>query len=254
MVVCQNQHMTLTPAVAAPRFDPDRCANCFEPLPDSDKHRPWLFCSVLCQDTAGTVRYWRATSRDGRFEADPSVRLAISTRLAHMLAGGYNAAGRRIPADVRVLVIERDRVCVKCGNPGEEIDHIDGDSGDPENLQLLCRDCHHQKTASHMVLATTDQSARVFVILISRVIPDTPAQMCDDEFNWQRAWLQLRRERIARLRSAAANRRQEMAAAKLVVKTVEFEDDDDDSVDRDEDYYAGFGENSHYSQGADGDY
>lgn len=128
-----------------PRFEPDKCANCFEPLPDDIKHRPWLYCSLLCLDTANTIRYWRKTSRSGLFAADPLVREAIATRLGHMLAGGYNSTARRIPPATRVLVIERDRVCVQCGKPGEEIDHINGDSSDPGNLQLLCGDCHRAK-------------------------------------------------------------------------------------------------------------
>lgn len=163
--------MTLTQVTVARRFEPDRCANCFEPLPASYEHRPWLFCSVLCRETANTVRYWRKTSRNGQFEADPEVRQAIGIRLAHMLAGGYNADTRRIPVDVRALVIERDRACVKCGGPGEEIDHINGDSSDSGNLQLLCKNCHHAKTAERLVPASDEQSDRIFAMLVERVIP-----------------------------------------------------------------------------------
>lgn len=237
-------------AGVARRFEPDRCANCFEPLPASYEHRPWLFCSVLCRETANTVRYWRKTSRNGQFEADPEVRQAIGIRLAHMLAGGYNADTRRIPVDVRALVIERDRACVKCGGPGEEIDHINGDSSDPGNLQLLCKNCHHAKTAEHLVPASDEQSDRIFAMLVERVIPDIPAQLCDDELAWQAIERQLRSERLARVRPAKARRKDELASMEMLhprmapSPSADFDEDDDD--DRDEHYYAGFGENSHY--------
>jgi hypothetical protein len=234
-------------AATTPRFESDCCANCFELLPADVAHRPWLFCSLLCQDTANTIRYWRKTSRNGKFEADPDVRYAISIRLAHMLAGGYNSAARQIPLDVRALVIERDRVCVRCGGPGEEIDHIDGDSSEPENLQLLCKTCHHGKTAEHLVPASQDQSDRIFALLIERVVPDHPAQLCDDEADWAAVEPRLRAERTARMKSAAllelAAAKKEAAARKIAALGMDFDPDD---WDRNESYYAGFGENSHY--------
>jgi hypothetical protein len=229
--------MTTTQATP-PRYEVDCCANCFEPLPDDYTHRPWLFCDLLCQDTANTIRYWRKTSRNGKFEADPDVRYAIGIRLAHMLAGGYNSTARQIPLDVRALVIERDRVCVKCGGPGEEIDHIDGDSSDPRNLQLLCKNCHHAKTDEHLVPASQEQSDQIFALLVLRVIPETPTQLCDDEDSWQTAERRLRSERIARVRPVPARQKLdlssiEMLKPKSATPPVEdFDEGDDD--DRDE--------------------
>jgi hypothetical protein len=250
-LICHNQLMSTSPAKMAKRFEPDRCANCFEPLPATHEHRPWLFCSVPCRETANTVRYWRKTSRNGKFEADPEVRLAIGIRLAHMLAGGYNANARRIPLAIRALVIERDRACVMCAGPGEEIDHIDGDSNEPENLQLLCKTCHHSKTAEHLVPASDEQADRVFAMLVYRVVPDTPAQLCDDEVAWQAIERQLRSERLARVRPDPIRRKDELASVEMLhpgmapSPAADFDQDDDDD-DRGEDYYAGFGENSHY--------
>lgn len=168
-----------------------------------------------------------------------------------MLAGGYNADARRIPLDVRVLVIERDRVCVKCGGPGEEIDHIDGDSSNPVNLQLLCKSCHHTKTAEHMVPASQDQSDRIFALLVERVIPDDPAQLCDDEVGWVAAERQLRSERLSRLRPAPVKRKDQLASVEMLSLPTPGAsgmdlDDHDDNDDRDESYYEGFGENSYY--------
>lgn len=237
-------------AATEPRFYPDCCANCFEPLPTELQHRPWLFCSLLCQDTANTIRYWRKTSRNGKFEADPDVRYAISIRLAHMLAGGYNSEARRIPLDVRALVIERDRVCVKCGSPGEEIDHIDGDSSDPDNLQLLCKNCHHAKTDEHLVPASQNQSDRIFALLIERVVPDRPAQLCDDEEGWAAIEPRLRAERTARVKTATvremAEAKKAAAARKAAALGMDFDPDD---WDQNASYYEGFGENSHYQNG-----
>jgi hypothetical protein len=240
--------MTLTQVTVARRFEPDRCANCFTPLPDDYAHRPWLFCSLLCRETASTLRYWRTTTRNGKFQSDPSVRLAIGIRIAHILAGGYNMEARRIPLAVRALVKERDKVCVKCGAPGEEIDHIDGDSCDPGNLQLLCKTCHHAKTAERMVPASPDQAALVLALQIHRVLPGEPVQLCDDESGWVAAERKLRGERLARLRPATKN---EVASIEMLnipvprASAVDLDDDDDDD-DRDENYYEGFGENSHY--------
>lgn len=251
--------MTKKPAMGKPRFETDKCANCFQPLPDDLNHRPQLFCSELCQSTASTIRYWRKTSRNGNFESDPDVRYAIGVSLAHMLNGGYKRTARRLPADVRVLVIERDRVCRHCGNAGEEIDHIDGDSGDPGNLQLLCKACHRAKSAAHLIPAAQSQQDRIFALLIQRVVPDMPAQLCDDEASWQNVERRLRSERLERLRTSEEQRaKQEKAAADALALDAAREsararlaaaawfDDEDDDDERADDYYAGFGENSHY--------
>lgn len=242
--------MTYTPATQ-PRYEVDRCANCFEALPDDYAHRPWLFCDVLCRETANTIRYWRKTSRNGKFASDPEVRAAIGIRLAHMLAGGYDSDARRIPLDVRAHVIDRDKACVQCGGPGEEIDHINGDSSHPGNLQLLCRTCHHAKTAKHLVPASPDQSTIIFGLLVGRVVPDVPAQLCDDEIDWVTAERRLRSARIARVRPAKVRRKDELTSIEILSPVrvpVVFDDasHDDDDEDRRKDDYAGFGENSHY--------
>lgn len=189
--------MTKQPA-SAPRFEADCCANCFEPLPTDAAHRPWLFCSSLCNDYAHLIRYWRRVSRDGRLEADPTVDYAIKIQIAFLLAGGYDRKTRTIPPETRALVIERDRVCVRCGRPGAEIDHIDGSSNDPGNLQLLCVDCHHAKTDANLVPASPDQSALIAAIYLERVVPDQPALLCDSD-DWATVERTLRAERRARL-------------------------------------------------------
>jgi hypothetical protein len=53
-------------------------------------------------------------------------------------------------ASIRRTVIKRDQVCVACGNSDRlEVDHIEpvceGGLPVPENLQLLCQQCHDSK-------------------------------------------------------------------------------------------------------------
>ena len=47
----------------------------------------------------------------------------------------------------RRAVIARDKVCVICGQPGRDVDHIDrGNDHRLQNLRLLCRSCHMKRT------------------------------------------------------------------------------------------------------------
>jgi 5-methylcytosine-specific restriction endonuclease McrA len=177
-------------------FEADCCANCLERLPDEAEA---LFCSELCSQMAETVRYWRRVVRDGRLE-QPDVREAVFTRVAHLLAGGYRKAARRLAAEVRQQAWQRDGGrCVQCGRLGDEIDHIRDDSPDLDNLQLLCRDCHHAKTAERMVPANDDQRAAIDALYATRVQPDAPALLCDDEQRWRKEWSALKKARRQRL-------------------------------------------------------
>lgn len=200
----ERQRRTGEPYVAALRrsgrherfFEADCCGNCLEPLPDDVEG---LFCSGLCMQTCDTVRYWRRVLRDGRIER-PDVREAVRTRVAFLLAGGYGRTSRRLAKNIRAAVWARDQgLCRRCGKPGEEIDHINGDSPDLDNLQLLCKACHHAKTAERMRPATEEQNRVVVALYATRVLPETPALMADDEAEWQRTWSRLKKERRHRL-------------------------------------------------------
>lgn len=178
------------------RFEPDHCANCLQPLQPRIER---LFCSELCRQTAEVVRYWRGVVRDRRIE-QADVQTALSTRLAHLLAGGYAEQARRLPRATRKQVWERDQGrCRECGKPGEEIDHINGDSSSLTNLQLLCKICHHGKTAARMVPASADQQRDIKALERERVVPDEPTRLCDDRDQWATVERQLRRERRERL-------------------------------------------------------
>jgi 5-methylcytosine-specific restriction endonuclease McrA len=180
-------------------FEDDCCASCLQRLPDDVEG---LFCSELCSQTASTIRYWRRVVRDGRID-QPDVREAVRTRVAHLLAGGYHEAARRLSPAVRARVWERDGGrCVRCGQPGAEIDHIADDSPDLGNLQLLCADCHRAKTAARMRPASQEQAAAVAALYAERVRPDVPALLCDDEQRWQQDWAALKKARRRRLLDA----------------------------------------------------
>jgi hypothetical protein len=86
-------------------------------------------------------------------------------------------------------------VCRECGQPGEEIDHIDGDSSDLTNLQLLCKPCHHTKTVARTEPATVGQRMAIDQLEAQRVVPDEPMLLCDDQEseNWVKVERQLRR-------------------------------------------------------------
>ncbi|RUQ85529.1 HNH endonuclease signature motif containing protein [Labedella gwakjiensis] len=75
-----------------------------------------------------------------------------------------------------------------------EIDHIDGSSADLGNLQLLCADYHHTKTAESLVPASAEQSA----LFMTRVAPDIPRLLADDKVTWQTSWSGLKSSRKAR--------------------------------------------------------
>ncbi|WP_213816136.1 HNH endonuclease, partial [Glaciihabitans sp. dw_435] len=84
------------------------------------------------------------------------------------------------------------------GKPGSEIDHIAGSTGELENLQLLCGDCHRAKTSTHLVPASTDQAALLQSLMLNRVAPEAPRLLADDDANWQDAWRGLKAARRRR--------------------------------------------------------
>jgi len=179
-----------------PTFTNDHCAQCQEPLTGSNHG---LFCTEWCGQTAKHIRYWRRIVRDGRI-ANPDVQLALQTRLAFMLAGGYPDRARRLPPAARQQVLERDHHhCQDCGGPGEEIDHIHNNSADLDNLQLLCRPCHQAKTRANMKPDNGEHTALLTRLYRDRVLPDQAALLCDDHDQWTLVWRQLRTERRRRL-------------------------------------------------------
>lgn len=188
-------HPFLVSVPEARYFKPDSCANCFEPLPEDVTS---LWCSTWCNDVNAKVRYWRSVERDGRIE-DPDIRFQIQMDMAFLLIGGYRALGRRPAAATRKEVIERDLGrCQICGKPGSEVDHVAGNLDDSSNLQLLCAKCHRAKTAESLEPANDESKALIFALHLSRVLPDDPQLLADDERSWAGLWQKLRTERKER--------------------------------------------------------
>jgi 5-methylcytosine-specific restriction endonuclease McrA len=186
-------------------FEPDHCANCLKPLPLETEG---LFCTERCRQLAEIVRRWRRITRDGRINRT-DVLEAHQIQVAHLLAGGYAKDARHVSKATKDAIRARDNgLCQKCGepaDPGGEIDHIEGDSSDLGNLQLLCLTCHHAKTWERMRPATDEQRQMVAQLERERVLPDQPVLLCDDEVRWRDEWRRLREERRGRLEEYMAD-------------------------------------------------
>jgi hypothetical protein len=127
--------------------------------------------------------------------------------MAHILSGGYKERERQLRPSVRRAVIERDKgLCRKCGQPGTDIDHIEGSSSELENLQLLCKPCHNEKTKSKLVpLPPEDEEGGAEieakrVSLLFRANSLTPQRGCDGEERWRTFSRQVMSERRQALR------------------------------------------------------
>jgi len=178
-------------------FIADCCANCDEEL---DIETLPLFCSELCTEVASFVRYARRVITDPARANDSDVLEKMQIRQAHIVGGGYPAKERRIPEALRTFIAKRDKgVCRECGKPANQIDHINGSSPDPENLQLLCDPCHTKKTKSAMVPASEDQVAWIRNLWETRILVEVPTRLSDHETEWDKQWRGLKAQREHRL-------------------------------------------------------
>jgi len=172
---------------------PFPCPNC-----DSAVANAALFCSELCRDEAKFVRYYRARIFDGTLWRD-DIREAIQIKRAHILSGGYEARARLVPDDIRRKAIQRDGGrCRECGRPGTEIDHIRGGGSALNNLQLLCSDCHRQKTMLNLQRISPDEHSERWAkakALEERAMATEPLRLCDSE-NWNSIWRDIRTARL----------------------------------------------------------
>lgn len=230
-------------------FKDDHCANCLDPLPEDEET---LFCSTWCAEIASTVRYQRRVFRDGRIE-QPDVREAVMIRNAFLLAGGYHSLGRTLTQATRTEVKVRDGGrCRICGKPGVEIDHILDSSSDLENLQLLCTDCHHAKTAENLRPASPEQSASLQALFLTRVVPDEPRLLADDDVRWQGAWRGLKSGRkkrfVDRLIDLGVDVGGLKSRAEMVMERDAFMAEMADDSGAPDDYDGGFGSNSYFAR------
>lgn len=170
------------------------CASCDAPCPGRGP-----FCSSYCKAFAEFVRLCRRWLREPGRQADPDYPYVLQVRLAFLhtayLGHGqvYDEAARYLTPEQKAAIRERDHgLCVQCGKPGAEIDHVSGSSDDPLNLQLLCIDCHHAKTRQAMT-AITDRADRaalrtMHAELAERIDSPRPIRACDNEQTWGKAW------------------------------------------------------------------
>lgn len=91
--------------------------------------RPDRSCSWCFKDLRGTGKFTRC--------GDPGCVRSITNLIS------WSVCARRI--------LHRDaRMCVLCGRPASEVDHIVpvslGGTGDPANLRSLCREHHKEET------------------------------------------------------------------------------------------------------------
>jgi hypothetical protein len=227
----------------------DHCANCLTSL-------SWevegLFCSTWCREIATFVRYKRSVTRDGRITL-PDVRYAVMIQVAHLLNGGYGSLGRTLSPATRRAVKERDRgLCRVCGKQGTEVDHIDGSSPDLDNLQLLCPDCHQAKTSEHLAPAPQADRTLILAFELSRVLPDEPRLLADDEHEWNLAWRKLKSERRQRLVVLAEAVGVDITTVKKTAELVEAILDSGDDLGRvAEDDDSGYGPASYFARSLD---
>jgi 5-methylcytosine-specific restriction endonuclease McrA len=189
------------------------CLNCDDPAIIADQVK--LFCSEKCKEEAKSVRYARRCIREGRTER-PDVREAIEIRFAMILGGGYPERERSVSPSVRRAVIARaGGRCQQCGKRGTDIDHMKGNSNNIEDLQLLCRTCHNEKTTAGFLEITPKTEGYEELMatarrLQSRVRASVPKRRCDDDEHWDKLYprILLRRQNALKKKSEQANRAQ----------------------------------------------
>ncbi len=160
-----------------PHIQPHPCANCARQVVSATARK--TYCSDLCSQVASWIRYFQKAKADGRILL-PDVHEALGIKLALIAGGGYAKTERELPPELREEIKKRDGgMCRSCGSPGTDIDHIQGSSPDPSNLQLLCRECHNAKTQSLMVAAAPDLVESVHRPIQRRAVEIPHRQPCD---------------------------------------------------------------------------
>ena len=146
------------------------------------------FCCDLCSEIPSVIRYIRRTQEDGRIE-DGDIQEAIDIKVAQILGGGYPKTARRLTVQIRQQVIEAAKGrCAICGSLANEVDHIMGSSAELSNLQLLCHECHLDKTHVAMGPAPELLVEGAYKPIIRRAHNLEPNQPCDTTSWDHRRW------------------------------------------------------------------
>jgi 5-methylcytosine-specific restriction endonuclease McrA len=168
-----------------PRVSSVTCANCDETFV---YRGPTPYCCDLCRSIAKSIRYVRGALHRYGGRPPEDVKYAIKMKIAHTLVGGYHEQARHLDANTRQAVGERDDgKCLLCHAPGEEIDHIDGDSNEPVNLRLLCKPCHREVTEARLVPIRGPEQIALLAEIRRRCEAPVPERPCDHE-DWHRVW------------------------------------------------------------------
>lgn len=162
-----------------------------------------MYCREACSQTAQLVRYVRRCRADGR-DQQPDVAEAIQVKMALVLGGGYPAAARTVPPQVRAAVYARSGgKCEHCGvdllfdysrgDPGPcgaTIQHTNSSSNELDDLAAWCRQCNTGDAKAKFVPAT-GASLDLARQIEARWMSEHPLQFCDDERNWAGQWRKL---------------------------------------------------------------
>jgi hypothetical protein len=159
------------------------CANCGEPTDGL-----LLFCDDLCKQIPQTIRYIRKAISDGRIEK-PDAQEGAGRKLLMLTGGGYPERERRLTTQQRQTILKRDNhTCQLCGKPGDQVDHIAGDSGDPSNLRALCGACNLKEAFKNFQPITDSAKADDLNAMLSNVAQRIgaliPTELCDDHERW----------------------------------------------------------------------
>lgn len=160
-----------------------QCASCDTSL-DSCGH-PALYCGEHCRGYAKDVRYFRKCARLGKM-MDSDVREALKIRMSHLVVGGYSSKARVVAPKLRADVLTANGgLCCACDDaPATELDHISGSSGERDNLQGLCDECHNSKTRSRMTAHMNAEQRVIRDAFLARVRSKEPLRLCDNYETW----------------------------------------------------------------------
>lgn len=166
------------------------CASCGERFP---ARSPTAYCSPRCRGAAKAVRYGRRKlAQYGVLRVselpDNDERAALYTKLTAAFLG-YDERSRRLTTSERRVVYDRDGGrCRKCGEPGEEIDHVAGSSRDPGNLRLLCRPCHDAISLPRLLPGPRGGKGKSHNDALKvRMEAPSPLRPCDMA-HWEQVW------------------------------------------------------------------
>ena len=164
------------------------CQNCSTTLSRELLLAGKNFCGEKCTQTASLVRYCRNKIKEGTFH-NPDIQEAIKYKLGFVLSGGYHKNARRVSPAMRSFIFARDNhMCVLCGDPATDIDHISGDDNTPENLRALCRRCNMDRVKFHEASPEQKEEARA---IMRRVHAEEPTRLCDNEVLWDKVWREI---------------------------------------------------------------